>query len=221
MSKWTRRHVVTKKCKVRICTAGEQSMKHLVWTILFVASTASVAVGQEKAAAPPTLRNADVVKLVALGVSDDTVIAVIRETSRRVFDTSNAGIIALRSNGISARVIAAMQGQTVPPRPPSPDERVDRSKFDSVYRAASAVESAVATNVLDRQLEPLIAAFKAESAAAAEHAATRAERELANKFDQSRVRFEQGVAARDLSRYDLWKTASSMLDEANKIYLGR
>jgi hypothetical protein len=79
----------------------------------------------------------------------------------------------------------------------------------------------VATNRLDRQLEPLLQAMKAETAAVMEKASTRAERELAGKYEAVRAKFELGLAQRDLTRYDAWKAAGSMLDEANKTYLGR
>ena len=196
-------------------------MKNLWMALLILAATMVPVRAQEKAGAPPMLRNADVVKLVALGVSEDTVIAVIRETAKRAFDTSPPAVAALRASGVPPRVVALMQGQPVPARAPAPDERIERAKFDNVYRAARAVDDAVATNVLDRQLEPLIQAWKAESAAVMGKSSTRAERELASKYEAARAKFEQGLAQRDLSRYDAWKSGASMLEEANKTYLGR
>src|SRR5262245_20841903 len=52
--------------------------------------------------------NADVVRMVAAGLSDDVVVRAIRAAPETRFDTSTDALIALRAQKVSNRVIAAM-----------------------------------------------------------------------------------------------------------------
>jgi hypothetical protein len=54
------------------------------------------------------LTNADVIRLLAMRVSDQTVIAVIKETNVTQFDLSAPAVTDLAVNGVSTAVIAAM-----------------------------------------------------------------------------------------------------------------
>jgi len=60
-----------------------------------------------KPAAPAAITNQDIIKLVKAGISDDVIISKIR-SSRTHFDTSVAGMIALKNAGVSDQVISVM-----------------------------------------------------------------------------------------------------------------
>ena len=57
----------------------------------------------------PALQNADIIKLVTVGIDDGTIIAKIR-ASKCQFDTSTDALILLKRSGISAAVLKAMVG---------------------------------------------------------------------------------------------------------------
>ena len=61
------------------------------------------------AAQPPALTNADVVRLVAMRVSGETVIAVIQEAATTRFDLSPQAAIDLAAVGVPVAVIGAMR----------------------------------------------------------------------------------------------------------------
>jgi hypothetical protein len=79
----------------------------LLVTVAVLLTTCSVhsASAQSKLIA---LTNADVIRLLAMRVSDQTVIAVIKETSVTQFDLSAPAVTDLAVNGVSTAVIAAM-----------------------------------------------------------------------------------------------------------------
>jgi hypothetical protein len=57
------------------------------------------------------MTNRDVLDLRAIGVADDNVIAAIQQATATAFDLSPAGIQALESAKVPARVIAAMRAR--------------------------------------------------------------------------------------------------------------
>ncbi len=74
------------------------------------------------------MTNADVVKMVKAGLSDDVVSAAIRGAKARKFTTSADGLIELKNSGVSDRVIAAMldpnAGAAAPAAAPAPTQTV-------------------------------------------------------------------------------------------------
>jgi hypothetical protein len=70
--------------------------------------------------AQQTLNNDAVVKLVKAGLSDDLIISTITAQTG-VYDTSTDGLIALKSAGVSDKVVSAMVAKDVAPAPvPAP-----------------------------------------------------------------------------------------------------
>jgi len=63
---------------------------------------------------PLPLTNTDVISMAANGVSDETIVRSI-QTRPNTFDTSPAALIDLKANGVSDRVLQAMQSG--PPQP--------------------------------------------------------------------------------------------------------
>ena len=63
---------------------------------------------------PKQFTNDDVLKLKTAGFSDAEILAAIAAARETSFDTSADGLIALKTAGISARVIAAILGQPYP-----------------------------------------------------------------------------------------------------------
>lgn len=59
------------------------------------------------------MTNDDVVALVAAGIGDDLIIATIRGATAVAFDLRPAGLIDLKTNGLSDNVLAAMIGKNV------------------------------------------------------------------------------------------------------------
>jgi hypothetical protein len=116
-------------------------MHALSGSLVFVAALAMQAPPARQPAAPaarpavaaPGITNADVVKLVKAGFSDETIVADIRQAKRRAFRLDADSLIALKTAGVSEQVIqvmihpdappvpAAQPAQPVaPPSPPSP-----------------------------------------------------------------------------------------------------
>ena len=94
--------------------------------LLFVCLTISVvSFGQDKSALPAKskMTNADVIQLVAAGLSEQVVIVSIRQTSEKDFDLTPTGLIALKKAGVSDAVILIMQSgdASVTPAAPSDD----------------------------------------------------------------------------------------------------
>lgn len=89
-------------------------MKYLVSGIVAVLLTASsvhVAGAQSTVSA---LTNADVIRYVALGISDQVMRSLINEAKATTFDLTPAAVVDLASHGVSPAVIAAMRQPTPP-----------------------------------------------------------------------------------------------------------
>jgi len=78
------------------------------------------ATGPAPAAAPasPAMTNADVVKMLKAGLGEDIVISAIRTAKERSFTLSADGLVQLKMDGVSDRVIAVMLDPTAPPAAP-------------------------------------------------------------------------------------------------------
>src|ERR1700691_5998212 len=88
----------------------------LLTAVLFaVARVGLPQAGAPKAAAAAPLTNQDIIKMAQAKFSDDVIVNKIR-TSTTKFDTSLDAMIALRSAGISDRVISVMVNPTAPSR---------------------------------------------------------------------------------------------------------
>lgn len=68
-----------------------------------------------RAAATPGMTNADIVNLVAAGLSEQIIITAIREAKARNFDVTANGLIALKKGGVSDSIIAVMLNPEAPP----------------------------------------------------------------------------------------------------------
>jgi hypothetical protein len=88
-------------------------------SFLNLIATASVAVSQTPAtsSASAGMTNDDVVGLAGAGLGDDVIIAKIRKSPTTNFDTSVAGLKALRTAGVSSRVIQVMIDPSAAPAP--------------------------------------------------------------------------------------------------------
>ena len=75
--------------------------------------------GQPKAAQTSGLTNADIARLVAARVPDQTVIAVIREAPATQFDLSARALVELAGQEVSSAIIAAMRQVPVATTPPA------------------------------------------------------------------------------------------------------
>jgi hypothetical protein len=73
------------------------------------APKASTAQPGTKPAAPTTMTNRDVIALVKAKISDDVILTKINQSKTR-FDTSTAGLVALKQAGVSDQLIAVMIG---------------------------------------------------------------------------------------------------------------
>lgn len=98
--------------------------------LAFVASAVVVsgpfAVAEEQPAAPAALSNADVIKLVRAGLSDDLIATAIRRAERRDFDLSADALIELKGAGVSSQVLMTMLewgGAPARPVPPSQEKQ--------------------------------------------------------------------------------------------------
>lgn len=165
--------------------------------------------------------NADVIRLLGLGVSDRTVISVIQEVRQRQFDTNADSITALKASNVSEAVIAAIQ--RTPPATVDDDARVDRPKFASVYEAGRALSRAVAsTNATIGLIDRLLQTFKTEVSGAKGKATTQGERSLVTKYALAQLQFEAGLNQMNTpQRLDAWAKATAALEDADKIYLGK
>src|ERR1035438_7473464 len=94
----------------------------LLTAVLFaVARVGLPQAGAPKAAAPAPLTNQDVIKMAQAKFSDDVIVNKIR-TSTPKFDTSVDAMIALRSAGVSDRVIAVMVNPAAPAQAKAPTQ---------------------------------------------------------------------------------------------------
>ena len=72
------------------------------------------------ASAMSKITNADVIQLVAAGLSEPVIMTAIRQASGRDFDMSPTGLVALKKAGVSDALISAMQNPDASARPASP-----------------------------------------------------------------------------------------------------
>jgi hypothetical protein len=202
----------------------------------------------QSASAQPTLTaltNADVIRLVALRVSDQTVIAVINDAKITQFDLSASAVSELTVLGVAAPVIAAMRQPSIPmPRStPAPTPKVpvtrttptitelDRQKFDRVYAAGKAVDVARGVEGAPGQFQQLLFAFDVEISFVQDKVTTPAEWSLMWNYMLASAQFRLGLAtylipgkrASDWTccGIDRMELASTTLNEANQIYLGK
>jgi hypothetical protein len=70
-------------------------------------------------AAPKSISNSDVIALASAGLSDNVIIAKIHAASATDFDTSVAGLSALKTAGVSSTVISYMVDPSAPIVPPA------------------------------------------------------------------------------------------------------
>lgn len=167
------------------------------------------------------LTNADVVRLLGLGVSDRTVISVIQEVKQRQFDMGADSITSLKASGVSEAVIAAIQ--RTPAATVVDDAPLDRQKFTRVYEAGRALRRAVAsTDATLGQIDHVLQSFKTEVSGAKDKATTQSERSLVAKYTLAQLQFEGGSNQVNVPlRLDAWAKATAALEEADKIYLGK
>jgi hypothetical protein len=194
------------------------------------------------------LTNADVTRLVAMRVSDQTVIAVIHEAQARQFDLSSRAVSELATSGVSTAVVAAMGQPSTPALPPdrgpaasshsldlpalTPAEAgdLDRSKFDTVYATSKSMEGAALT----KQFPEAKNAFDAAVAVARDRATTKAEQSLVKQYLLVSSKCEawalQEHTQRQLGRayqndlensHETLTQALALLTAANAIYLGK
>ena len=84
--------------------------------------------------AQQALNNDSVIKLVKAGLSDDLIVSTINSQAGK-YDTSTDGLIALKTAGVSDRVVTAIEAKVAeaaqpaqPPVPPLPAARLPRRK---------------------------------------------------------------------------------------------
>jgi hypothetical protein len=180
-------------------------MRHML--MVTVAALLMAFYAQSASAQLLALTNDDVTRLVAMRVSDQTVIAVIDEAQAKRFDLSSRAVSELTVSGVSTAVVAAM-GHASTPRlqpdhgPAAAEQAaagrpqslaaaaelpaltlgeagdLDRSKFDTVYATSKSMEGAALT----QQFPEAKNAFDAAVAVARNRATTRAEQSLVKQY---------------------------------------
>lgn len=172
-------------------------------------------------AANGAFTNADVIRLLGLGVSERTVISVIQEVKQRQFDTVADASTALKASGVSEAVIAAMQ--RTPAATVDDDASIDLLKFTRVYEAGRALSRAVGgTSATVGQIEHLLQTFKTEVSVARDKATTQRERSLVIKYTVAQLQFDEGLNQMHVPlRLDAWAKATAALENADKVYQGK
>lgn len=84
------------------------AMKHR-WAVTVVLLLASGPLSGQ-ALDPPSLNNADLVRLATLGVSERTLLALVKEAKRRDFDVTPAGIRGLNDGHVPVSVVDWLDG---------------------------------------------------------------------------------------------------------------
>lgn len=79
------------------------------WVVLATASGRTTPNPQTASASASKMTNADVVKLIAAGLSEQVVITAVRQAPNREFDLSPSGLLALKAANVPDAVIVAMQ----------------------------------------------------------------------------------------------------------------
>jgi hypothetical protein len=107
----------------------------------FLVTTALIAMTAAIHAQSPALTNADVSRLVAMRVSDQTVIAVIHEAKTTQFDLRPLAVDELGFHGVSPAVIAAMRVPTpVPIAAPAQSPNAGRQTIAEASEAAKNIQ---------------------------------------------------------------------------------
>jgi hypothetical protein len=117
-------------------------LRTLLATILLTAFSIHSASAQS-----PELTNADVTRLVAMGVSDETVIAVIKEAKATHFDLSASALGELAVSRVSTAIIGAMRQASTPSAALEQSPTVARPQ--TLADAAAAAQSAKRTSTSD------------------------------------------------------------------------
>lgn len=194
------------------------------------------------------LTNADVVRLVAMRVSDQAVIAVVNEAKMTQFDLSPTAVSELRILGVAATVIAAMRQPSVPMPPtaaapmfqakvpltkPTPTVTgLNRQKFDRVYAAGKAVDVAARVEgIVPGKFQELLFALDVEISFIQDKVTTAAEWSLMYRYTLASAQFRLGLAdyrtpgKREFDwtccGINTMELASATLYYANTIYLGK
>ena len=107
------------------------------------------------AAQPPALTNADVVRLVAMRVSGETVIAVIQEAATTRFDLSPQAAIDLAAVGVPVAVIGAMR-QSATTSPPLTIAADAEPRIGGQTLAGAAAEAAAAARMRQPPATPAL-----------------------------------------------------------------
>jgi len=115
----------------------------LIRTLSLLAIVALFNVSSFAKAGP--LGNADVAKLVVAGMPDEVVLKVIA-SSETSFDTSPEALIALKSNGASPAVLAAVVGLTLPSNVPAPQSVAGAQGAGSKSVAVGTASGEIALN---------------------------------------------------------------------------
>jgi hypothetical protein len=125
-------------------------------------------------------------------------------------------------------VVSAAEQPSVGARKSPPKKQgsvIDRTKFDSVYRAGKAVSEAVTSEISPREFDRLILTFKTESSIATDKGSTKAEHDLAFKYSMAMLTYSLGAAMPERTEADIdakfakFKEATDTFNEANEIYL--
>jgi hypothetical protein len=124
-------------------------MKHVLMVI--VAALLMAFSAQSASAQLLALTNDDVTRLVAMRVSDQTVIAVIDEAQSRQFDLSSRAVSELTASGVSTAVVAAMGQPSAPTL--LPDHGPAAAEQAPTRRPQSLAEASVEAKAIE-QREP-------------------------------------------------------------------
>lgn len=111
----------------------------------------------------------------------------------------------------------------------TPDNPIDRSKFERVYQAGKAVDGAKflsAVGVAPWQFQQLLLAFETEISVLTDKVSTKAERALAAKYQVAMLKYRLGLSEyqTDGAHHfgtDTMADAGAGLDKANAIYLSK
>jgi hypothetical protein len=222
-----------------------QSVFSISVAILLTAFTVRSTSAQEQL---NVLTNADVVRLVGMGVPDLTVITVINDAKATQLDLNPRAVNDLADHGVSAAVIAAMgqpstpmlQSTSLPSSCPVPRmlttptaTKPATHKFDRVYAAGKAVDVAARSigGIAPGNFQQLLFALEVELSFVQDQVITGAEVSLLSDYALAAAQFRLGLATylTPGQRYSDWtyngidrmEIASNTLNDANKIYLGK
>ena len=105
--------------------------------LLLVFAVSGPLFAQQPTAAEAPLTNADVVKLIGLGLGDNVVIAKVNQAASVNFDLSADGLTKLKSSRVSSDVIAAMLKRATPAAqpnlPPEVAARINAAKAHGAF----------------------------------------------------------------------------------------